>query len=90
MNRQITIQLPPQVFNHISTLASVSNESVAHYISNYIIRNIVAVQTPIIDDSQQKIAVMKQHFHSLKGIAKDTPISDEEARRQYVKEKYGI
>lgn len=90
MNRQVTIQLPAQVFNHISTLANINEESVAHYISNYIVRNMVAVQAPINDNSQQKIAVLKQRFHSLKGIAKGSPMSDKEAIDEYISEKYGI
>lgn len=54
MNRKVTIQLTPQAFEKISTLAIERKESVAHFISQYILNNIVQTAATVDEEKAEK------------------------------------
>lgn len=87
MKRQIMINLEPVVFDYISSKAHNNNESLSAVVNRYIMQ--------AMTDSDQTSTTLKRDLlraatHNLRGVLKGSPISDKEAKDEYLKEKYGL
>lgn len=90
MNRQVTIQLEPPMFDYISTKAAENNETVSTYISNYILQTLAlpkgSTKNTVVDQKAKKKALLR----SLRGMLSNSSINDEEAKEEYIAEKYAL
>lgn len=88
MNKQVTIQLESPMFEYISTKAAENNETVATFISNYILQTLLLPNDSMSNTSLKERK--KATLHSLRGVLSDSRKTDEEAMDEYLTEKYAL
>lgn len=86
MERQVTVDFMPVVYDYVSKEARINNESLSSFLNRYILQT-MAMQKVDNDVAREEL---KAQTLRLRGILHGSSISDSEAKSEFLKDKYGI